>query len=268
MTMQIPFPTSPAPRACRRTFRVTGALMLREMSTTYGRSPGGYIWAVVEPAAGLALLSVIFSLGFLAPPMGSNFAIFHATGMIPFLVYTDISGKLGTAVMFSKQLLAYPAVSYVDALIARFILNTLTQLMVACIIFTGILLMFETRTALELDGIVLAFSMTLALALGVGTFNCFVMSLYPVWQRIWSILNRPMFILSCIFFTFESVPEEVRGYLWWVPTVHLTGTMRAAFYPGYEASYASPLYVFGLSLSLLATGLVFLRRHHRDVVNI
>lgn len=264
-----PAPLQPTATPRRRfgSLRAIGALILREMSTSYGRSPGGYLWAVLEPAAGIALLSFVFALGFRSPPMGVNFPIFYATGMVPFLMYVGISGKLGTAVMFSKQLLAYPAVTYMDALIARFVLNALTQLLVAYIIFTGILVIFETRTTLELDRIALAFSMTLALAAGVGTFNCFLMSLYPLWQRIWAILNRPLFIVSCIFFTFESMPDEVQRYLWWVPTAHLPGIMRSAFYPGYDASYASPGYVFGLSLILLTVGLVFLRRYHRDIVN-
>ena len=34
-----------------RSFRVFAALMLREMITRYGRSFGGYLWAVIEPMA-------------------------------------------------------------------------------------------------------------------------------------------------------------------------------------------------------------------------
>ncbi|WP_430450396.1 ABC transporter permease [Rhodophyticola sp.] len=71
------------------------ALILREMSVTYGRSPGGYIWAVLEPAAGIGLLVLVFSVAFEAPPMGSNFAMFYATGMIPFLAYSGDEGAAG-----------------------------------------------------------------------------------------------------------------------------------------------------------------------------
>lgn len=257
----------PVTRRSFATFRTIGALVLREMSTTYGRSAGGYLWAILEPAAGIALMTLIFSLGFRSPPLGTNFPIFYATGLVPFLMYLDVSGKVSVSVLFSKQLLAYPAVTYVDAILARFILNTLTQLMVGYVIFTGILLAFDTRTTLELDKIALGFAMTAALALGVGTLNCFLTSMFPIWQRIWSIANRPLFILSCIFFTFESVPQPFRDYLWYVPTVHLTGTFRAAFYPGYEAAYVSAIYVFGLSGLMMAVGLVFLRRYHRDILD-
>lgn len=257
----------PVHRRPLATWRTIGALILREMATTYGRSPGGYLWAVLEPAGGIAVMSLLFSLGFRSPPLGSNFAIFYATGMVPFLMYMDISGKVATAVMFSKQLLAYPAVTYVDALLARFILNTLTQLMVGYIIFTGILVFFDTRTTLELDLIAKGFALTAILGVGVGTMNCFLFSMFPVWQRVWAIITRPLFILSCIFFTFESIPQPYQDILWWIPTVHLTGTFRAAFYTGYDATYVSALYVCGLSGLLTMFGLVFLRRYHRDILN-
>ena len=44
-----------------RTLRTIGALILREMSTTYGKSVMGYLWALVEPIAALTLMSVVFS---------------------------------------------------------------------------------------------------------------------------------------------------------------------------------------------------------------
>ena len=63
-----------------RTFRTIAALMMREMATTYGRSPGGYLWALVEPIGAVAILTLLFSLAFPAPPMGKSFGLFYATG--------------------------------------------------------------------------------------------------------------------------------------------------------------------------------------------
>ena len=56
--------------------RIIVALILREIGTSYGRSPGGYIWALAEPVLGIALLTAIFSIGFRIPPLGNNFSIF------------------------------------------------------------------------------------------------------------------------------------------------------------------------------------------------
>jgi len=262
--------TCPPPPGRRRrpaALRTIFALMLREMATTYGRSPGGYIWAVLEPAAGIALLTLVFAATFRSPPLGDNFPIFYASGVVPFMMYVNISGKVALSLLFSKPLLAYPSVTFLDALVARFVLNLLTQLLVSYVIFSGILLFFETRTAPDLPRIALSLIMAGALALGVGTLNCVLMSMVPLWQRLWSILNRPLFIVSGIFFLFGSVPEPYRGFMWYNPLVHVIGEMRAGFYPGYNAQYVSVSYVLGVSLTLMAAGLLFLRRYHRDIVN-
>ena len=87
--------------------RAIVALMLREMATSYGRSPLGYLWALLEPVAGIALLTAIFSSGFRTPPMGNNFAIFYASGLVPFLMYVDLNGKVMASLNFSGSLLVY-----------------------------------------------------------------------------------------------------------------------------------------------------------------
>ncbi len=243
------------------------ALMLREMATTYGRSPGGYIWAVLEPVASIGLLTVVFSFAFRQPPIGSNFPMFYATGMVPFLMFNNISGKVAQSLRFSKPLLAYPSVTFVDAIIGRFVLNALTELLVAYVVLTGIYLIYETRTIPYLPGIGLAFAMALALGLGVGILNCFLMMMFPAWQVIWSILTRPLLIISCIFFVFNNVPQPFRDYLWFNPLVHIVGQIRGSFYTGYNADYVSVTYVIALSLALSAAGLVLLTRHHRNLLD-
>ncbi|MFZ1726898.1 MAG: ABC transporter permease [Albidovulum sp.] len=247
--------------------RTIVALVLREMATTYGRSPGGYLWTILEPVAGIALLTLAFSFTFVNPPIGTNFAIFYATGMVPFVAYLDMSAKIAGSIQFSKPLLTYPRVTFADALIGRFLTNGLTQLLSAYIIFTGMLLIFDTRTSPDLPQIALAMAMAAMLALGVGTMNCFLMSMLPIWQKTWAILNRPLFLISCIFFVFDGVPEPARSVLWYNPLVHVIGQMRHGFYPSYDALYVSPFYVFSLSLGLLALGLLFLRRYHNEILN-
>ena len=250
------------------TARTICALILREMTTSYGRSPGGYLWALAEPVLGIALLSVIFSIGFRSPLLGTNFAMFYATGLLPFLMFNDLSTKTAQAINYSKQLLSYPRVTFVDAIAGRFILNLLTQLLVGIIVFSGIIIAFETRTSLEWGKIISAFTMTAAFGLGVGTFNCFLMSMFPIWQRVYSILTRPLLLVSGVIFTLEAVPHPYQDWLWYNPLVHIIGTMRAGFYNSYDAVYANQTYVFALSGLLGFLGLVFLRRYHRDIMEL
>ena len=257
---------SARPKRSFATLRVVSALILREMYTTNGRSPGGYLWAVLEPVAGIALMSIIFSLGFRNPAIGTNFALFYASGLVPLTFFTVIAGRVGMAVNYSRPLLAYPSVKFLDAILARFLLNALTQIMVAFVIFTFIIHFYDLRLILNLPAIALSLVMAALLGLGIGTFNCFLFSKFPIWQQVWSIVTRPLFLVSCVLILFDQTPSWARDWLWYNPLVHSIGMMRHGIYSTYHAAYVSVAYVASVSLIIGAMGLLLLYRHQYSLL--
>ncbi|MTH79698.1 ABC transporter permease [Paracoccus aestuariivivens] len=246
-------------------FRALGALIFREMATSYGRSPGGFVWTVLEPVGGIALLTVIFSMAVRVPPMGSSFALFYATGLLPFLMFLDVSRKIAQSLSFSKQLLFYPGVTFVDAIMARFVLCCVVHALVFVIVLSGIIAYDRVDLILDLPRVVLAFLMAAGLGLGVGCMNCFLMRRFPLWSNIWAIATRPLFLVSCIFMPFDSVPQGFRDVLWFNPIIHIVGMNRSAFYSTYRADYVEPVYVALVAAILFASGLALLFKWHRDL---
>lgn len=242
--------------------------MLREMATSYGRSPGGYLWALLEPIAAIALLSLVFSLALRSPSLGDNFPLFYASAYLPFALYVGLSNKISQAIRFSKPLLAYPAVTFVDAIAARFLLNLMTHAVVSVIVIAGIAVLFDLRLMLDMPGVLLAYGLGALLGLGIGTLNCFIGSLVPIWAHVWAIVNRPLFLISGIFFIYEDLPATFREIVWWNPLFHVTGLMRRAVYPTYDAAYASVGYTAGVGAVCLAFGLLLLGRYHRYILTI
>lgn len=247
--------------------RTVSALMLREMSTRYGRSPGGYVWALLEPIGGILILGIGLSLLVRVPPLGTSFFLFYATGFIPFQLYQNVSHMVARSINFSRPLLLYPAVTWVDAVLARFLLNALTSAMVCYIILSGLLIVVDSRTTLEFGPILLSVALALCLGLGIGVLNCALMGLVRVWDQVWSIATRPLFLASGVLFLYEDMPSSVQTVLWYNPLFHITGLMRTGFYPTYEAAYVSVLFVCLTSALCLALGIVLLSRHHRDILN-
>lgn len=245
--------------------RTLSALILREMSTSYGKSPGGFIWTILEPVGGIALLTVIFSLAVRVPPMGSSFALFYATGLLPFLMFLDISRKIAQSLSFSKQLLFYPGVTFIDAIFARFVLACVVHAIVFVVVLFGIILYDRVELIIDLPGIVRAFLMAAGLGLGVGCLNCFLMRRFPLWANVWAIVTRPLFLVSCIFIPYDAVPAGFREVLWFNPLVHIVGTNRAAFYSTYRAEYVQPVYVALVAAILFGIGLALLFKWHRDL---
>ena len=246
--------------------RTIGALVMREVSSTYGKSMGGYLWVILEPVAGIVLLTLIFSIALQMPPIGTSFAIFYATGLVPFMFYRTLSTAVANSILFSKPLLSYPAITVTDAIISRAIVNSVTGLLVGYILFSIILMTNETRTNPQIGQIALAYAMAFVLSIGVGSLNAFLFAAFPEWQSLWGIISRPLMILSCILFMYDDVPHPYDDYLWWNPLIHVVGQMRKGFYLTYPGDYVSPLYVFLVGLILWVIGTALLLRYHREIL--
>lgn len=265
---QKPGPAAPpsAPQAVGRG-RVIAALMLREMSTRYGRTPGGYIWAILEPLGMIIILGWAFSLLARSPSLGISFLLFKATGFMILQVFTVLGGQVGHALTFSKPLLRYPRVTWVDAVAARFTLNAMVVMVVSILIIGGIIIFEQLKMVLDWGPVLIAMGFAAGLGLGVGCLNCFLFMRFPVWTQLWSILTRPLFIISGVIFLYEDMPAIAQQVLWYNPLLHLTGLMRDGFYPLYRPTYISLGYVGACIMIPMALGLLLLRRYHRELLN-
>ena len=246
--------------------RVLGALMVREMITRYGRTWGGYVWAIVEPVGMIAVLSLAFAQFIHTPPMGESFMLFYATGYIPYHFFAEISGNTGSAVEVNRPLMQFPMVTPIDAVLARFLLSFLTLIVVSVLVFAGILMLIDEPVRLSLAHLVFSFLGAAVLGLGVGTLNAYLFAVTPAWRQIWGIINRPLFIISGVFFTFESMPETIRTVLWWNPLIHAVGEARMGFYPAYGGDYIALPYLYACGIGGFVLGAALLARHRGRVV--
>ena len=249
-----------------QSLRVISALMIREMITRYGRSAGGYIWALLEPIGMIAILTLAFSQFIRVPPIGESFAFFYATGYVPFHLYSEIAGNTSNAVHLNRTLMQFPMVSPLDAILARFMLSVLTLIVVTLIVFTGISIIVDEPVRAQLGPLLSALGCAALLGLGIGTLNTVLFSFFPIWRQLWLIINRPLFIVSAVFFTFESMPSHIQALLWWNPLVHVVGQVRVAFYPVYEGAYISLGYVLAIAFGTFILGAALLARHKTYII--
>ena len=249
-------------------FRVIWALIIREMATRYGRTWGGYAWAIIEPVGMIAILSLAFSQFIRTPPLGDSFVLFYATGYIPFHFFMEASTNTSGAVTLNRQLMQLPMVTPLDAVIARFILSMLTLVSVSVIVFIGMHFLIGEPRYVSLDAIVLSFGLGALVGLGIGTMNALIFPLIPVWRQIWGIISRPLFLISGIFFLVEEMPESLQNIVLWNPLVHVVGVARSGFFPTYDADYVVVLYPLLMGLGLFVIGAALLVRNRSQVVEV
>lgn len=251
--------------------RVIFALILRDMSPTYGRSYLGYAWAYLAPFGIITLLAIGFALIIPTPPLGRDFLLFYATGFLPFEMFFQLSQRLKDSLRFSRAILSYPRITWMDLVIARLALHGITQLAVFCAVIGVIMATRDTGAALAPAAIASALGLTAALGLGIGLMNAALIAYFPSWDRIWGVLSRPLIFASGVFFLYEGLPPAALTgplglILWLNPLLHITGLMRQGFYAEYSGDFIAPLYVAALAMTAIAMGLALLRYGYAKAV--
>lgn len=235
--------------------RVIASLILRETRATFGTSAFGYVWAIITPTAGVALLVFIFSMIDRQPPFGSSLALFFATGILALQFFNELSGKLMTVFDANRALLTYPIIKDVDTLIARGLLVAATYAVIMTIFYAALIALDLASLPARPEEVILAFLATWLLGLGFGTLNAVIASLWDTWIQIEKILTRPLFFVSGIFYVPSQLPPQAREVLQWNPVLHLVEWFRHGFYPNYNSMLLDVWYPVGAGVAMLLAGL-------------
>lgn len=241
-------------------FRVVGALLIREMSTRFGSKPGGYVWAIIDPAGHIAFMSLIFMAITHTPALGKSFALFFATGYLAFQFYAAMAGFLNGAVKANRTLLSYPNVAPIDTIVARYILQAGTTSVVSFCVLGVILLTVDQPVYLNWPAIIEAAFAATVLGLGIGIFNNVATLRFPLYEQVFNIINRPMFLISGVFFLPDALPAPVRDIVLLNPLVHVVMLFRKGFYPEYRAEMMNMTYLYSFALTILFMGLLLFTR--------
>lgn len=258
-------PQKPSTRRFR-TFRVVAALILRETGSRETRTSLGFLWNVIDPIASVIVLTLAFSILTKNPPLGNNFPLFYITGVLPLALYNQIEAKVAGSIGFSRPLLGFPAVTVLDALLARFLLNLFTNVVVFVSLASIIIAHYHLRLTIDVASAMLSMAMGAALGLGVGAMNSVLFLASPTYQSIWSIATRPQMLVSGVFFLINGLPEYIFKYLKWNPLAQVIAEMRHAFYPTYDSSFVNPAYVFLIAGITFTLGMVGLHRYVFDAL--
>ncbi|WP_026621882.1 capsular polysaccharide transport system permease protein (plasmid) [Ensifer sp. WSM1721] len=245
--------------------RVTAALIVREMSTRYGSKPGGYLWAVFDPVAHVAMMTLIFQVFARMPALGLSFPLFFSSGYLPFTFYQRMSSFMAGTMKANKALLSYPVVSPFDAIVSRFILQLMTDALVSVLILLMTMELGGVTQPMNIAGMVEAAGAAAVLGLGVGTINIVMFARFPLYEQIFGIINRPLFMISGVFFLPESLPNPFHDVILYNPLVHIIMWFRSAVYPEYRADGLDTGYVIEFALVCFVAGLALLTTSMREV---
>lgn len=233
------------------------AFFARELKTRFGDYRLGYVWALLEPVAHLLILLAIFGAAGRKILPNVDFTIFVITGLQVFFFFKLIADRAAESINANRALLAYRHVQPIDDIWARVLLETVIFIAVFLTILVIVALLGHNVLPARPLEVCLAYFLLMVFSAGIGISFGVAYALFPDSKKILSMINRPLYFISGIFFPIAVVPAPYRDWLLWNPILHAIELGREAYFPAYPhggaswgflASSASLSLLFGLAL--------------------
>jgi len=236
--------------------RVVHALIIRETRTRFGDSKLGYGWALLEPTAHILMLSLVFAVLMRGrPPIGEEFFIFYYTGIIPYHMFVHTSSSMTYAIAGNGSLLQLPLVGTFDVLMARGLLELLTDTLVAALLLAGFGALGLGALPQDFAGVSTSLLVVWLLGCGCGFLNAVINAFAKSWDKIWAQLTRLLYFCSGIFYVPGMMPEWIRDILAWNPLLHAVDWFRSSFFREYEPHWLDRSYLLTFAVVTLLAGL-------------
>jgi capsular polysaccharide transport system permease protein len=248
------------------TLSVWKALFLREAVIRISRRRLAWIWLIMEPAAHIAVLMLLYMVVRVRHIGGMNAAVWIMVGLLSYFMFFRTGTQTMNAVDANEALFTYRQVKPVDSVLVRAALEGFLTILIACFLFAFAgMLGIKVIPPDPLSAAAAFFGMWL-LGLGFGLVTSVAVVLLPEVGHIVGLLTSPLYFISSIIFPLSGIPYPYRGWLLLNPLAHGVEFARLGFAPNYQGFEGlSILYVYGCSLVLIFLGLVL---HNRFAVRL
>ncbi len=238
--------------------RVLHALMLREVMTRFGSYRLGALWLILDPLIQVGVMVALFA-GILNRVMPNvEYAIYLATGIVPWLMFGDIVNRGMASVNANKGLFSFRQVRPLDAFLARVFLEFFIYSLVFVIVLVVLMLVgYKVRMDRPLE-FLLSYLSVAALATAISLLMMSLQAFVPEVRKAVGVSLRFLYLISGVILPMSVVPWEYRQYFMWNPLLHAMELGREAFFPAFHAVDASWSYLwFCVSVLALAASLAY-----------
>jgi capsular polysaccharide transport system permease protein len=239
--------------------RVISALLMREILTRYGRHNIGFLWLFAEPMIFTVGVTVLWNITNHKSADGISITAFVLTGYSMILLWRNMPGRCVGAVGPNASLLFHRQVKPIDVYISRLLLEALgatISFVILSFVFISLGLVNPPHDILVvLEGWMLIVWYAASISLFVGALS----EKTEIVERVWHVVQYLMIPLSGSFFMADSLPEQARDILLYIPTVNCAEIIREGYFgPGYRWHYDYN-YLLAVNSALLLLGLAQVR---------
>ena len=244
--------------AVRRHARLTGALLIREITTRFGREWGGFLWIIGEPL--LFCVGVLIMWGTIKPEYehGVRVGPFIMTGYMCLMVLRHMIGASMGAVQANIGLLHHRQITLIHVLFTRNLAEFAGATAACAVVYIGLLCLGEVY--LPSDWLLLwaGWFMVAWVSHGLSLFMSAVAIRFEALERVVPVISYAMIPASGSFQMAAWIPPQYRDAYLLIPLPHGTEMVRGAVFGEFVEVYYNPAYAFAWGACFLLTALVLL----------
>lgn len=219
------------------------ALFVREIRTGFN-DKFGLAWAVINPV--IFIFALAYGRSLISGEQVHTIPsfTFMALGLLMIQLFLEVVNSTAGAIKKNKALFAFRQVQPISGIVASAAFNLLVKLLALLVI---VILMYFMGIDIRVDNpllILCCLTLLWLIAMSIGCIFAICTCYVEEMQKVLSLTTRPMFFISCVFFSLQDIPKEYWHYLNWNPVVHAIELTRFGAYSSYGSN--------GVSLTFLS----------------
>lgn len=245
------------PRASLATHRrVIWALVMRELSTRYGRDNIGFLWVIFEPLLFAGSVAVLWTV--IKPPYEHGIRIipFVVTGYMPIILVRHMITHGMNCVRANQGLLYHRQITVLHLFMARLTLEFFGVTLAFLVIFSGLALFGLMEFPLNLPLVYLGWAVLAWMSLGLAMIFGSLAEMFDFMERIVAVITYVLVPLSGTFYMAAWLPAQFRQWVLLMPFIHPVEMIRGGFFGEFVTTYFNAAYACAWAALLTFIGLL------------
>ncbi|MBA3836388.1 MAG: capsule biosynthesis protein [Zymomonas sp.] len=237
--------------------RVIGALMLRELTTRFGRENIGFLWIMVEPILFALLVGLVWRFQKGPFEFGVDIIAFTVSGYIPLVLFRSIVTRSIMSFTANGSFMYHRQIKVLDILLVRFLIELIGHMMAYVVIGLALGAFGMFPLPYDVGFIILGALYYAAFCFSVALVVAPLSEMSEVLEKVTPVTLYIMIPFSGTFFLVSSLSRSAADVVLYSPPVHGMEMMRyGLFGPSidpqfdffYPLKFILPVTVLGLLL--------------------
>jgi len=246
--------------------RVIGALMIRELSTRFGRENFGFLWMMFEPLLFPALVAMVWRLLKGSEDHGISVIAFVVTGYVPLTLFRHAVGRSLGVITANGGLMYHRQISLLDFIFVRFLIEMIGAMM-AFVLIASVLIYFgvfpvPADPGLMIGGWLIYSLITLSICLVLAPLS----EVSSLLEKLIPVTTYVMIPFAGTFNLVSWLDPSLRNAMMWSPFVDAMEMIRSGVFGNRIHAYYNVWIPLAESMVCFMIGLVLCRVIRRKLV--